>query len=118
MFKKVLAAALSFGLIGATISAPVYAQDDDHDGIQGKIKHVLLISVDGFHALDLANYVNTHHDSTLAALSRNGITFTNASTSSIVNMMAGRSKPSRSRYPTPASPSTGTPEMLRSRMSL
>ena len=82
MFKKVLAAALSFGLIGATISAPVYAQDDDHDGIQGKIKHVLLISVDGFHALDLANYVNTHHDSTLAALSRNGITFTNASTSS------------------------------------
>jgi hypothetical protein len=82
VFKKVFAAALSFGLIGATLPAPVRAQDSDNDGIQGKIKHVLLISVDGLHALDLANYVNTHGDSTLAALSRKGITFTNASTSS------------------------------------
>jgi len=45
------------------------------------VKHVLLISVDGLHALDLANFVNTHRDSTLAALSRRGITYTNASTS-------------------------------------
>jgi len=45
------------------------------------VKHVLLISVDGLHALDLSNYVNTHHGSTLALLSRNGITYTNASTS-------------------------------------
>ncbi len=46
------------------------------------IKHVLLISVDGFHALDLANYVNSHADSNLAALSRHGVTYTNDSTSS------------------------------------
>ena len=45
------------------------------------VKHVLLISVDGLHALDLANYVNTHQDSTLAFLSNQGITYTNASTS-------------------------------------
>jgi hypothetical protein len=45
------------------------------------VKHVLLISVDGLHALDLSNYVNTHHDSTLALLSRSGVTYTNASTS-------------------------------------
>jgi Type I phosphodiesterase / nucleotide pyrophosphatase len=45
------------------------------------VKHVLLISVDGLHALDLANYVNTHGDSTLAFLSNQGITYTNASTS-------------------------------------
>jgi len=45
------------------------------------IKHVLLISVDGLHALDLSNYVNAHHDSTLALLTRNGVTYTNASTS-------------------------------------
>ncbi len=44
------------------------------------VKHVLLISVDGLHALDLANYVNTHQDSTLAFLSNQGITYTNAST--------------------------------------
>jgi len=45
------------------------------------VKHVLLISVDGLHALDLANYVNTHQDSTLAFLGNQGITYTNASTS-------------------------------------
>jgi len=41
------------------------------------ISHVLLISVDGFHALDLTNYVDSHPDSTLASLSRHGITYTN-----------------------------------------
>jgi Type I phosphodiesterase / nucleotide pyrophosphatase len=45
------------------------------------VKHVLLISVDGLHALDLSNYVNSHQDSTLALLSRSGVTYTNASTS-------------------------------------
>jgi type I phosphodiesterase/nucleotide pyrophosphatase len=46
-----------------------------------QVQHVLLISVDGLHALDLANYVNSHQDSTLAFLSRQGVTYTNASTS-------------------------------------
>jgi hypothetical protein len=45
------------------------------------VQHVLLISVDGLHALDLANFVSSHHDSTLASLSRSGVTYTNASTS-------------------------------------
>jgi len=40
-----------------------------------------LISVDGLHALDLSNYVASHEDSTLASLSRNGVTYTNAATS-------------------------------------
>ncbi len=44
------------------------------------VQHVLLISVDGLHALDLANFVATHQDSTLALLSRHGITYTNAAT--------------------------------------
>ena len=53
------------------------------DGLgHAEVKHVLLISVDGMHALDLANYVSTHPDSTLAALSRHGVTYTNNSTSS------------------------------------
>jgi len=61
----------------------VYADSDD--GILGtghEIKHVLLISVDGLHALDLANFVGTHPDSNLAALSRHGVTYTNDATSS------------------------------------
>lgn len=40
--------------------------------------HVLLISVDGMHALDLARYVSSHPNGTLAALSRSGMTFPNA----------------------------------------
>jgi hypothetical protein len=45
-------------------------------------EHVLLISVDGLHALDLANYVNAHPQSALAALSAHGTTYTNNQTSS------------------------------------
>jgi Type I phosphodiesterase / nucleotide pyrophosphatase len=45
------------------------------------IKRVLFISVDGMHALDLANYVRDHPDSTLAKLAAHGITYTQASTS-------------------------------------
>jgi len=50
-------------------------------GSQHPVKHVLLISVDGLHALDLSNYIATHQDSTLAALSAHGVTYTNNSTS-------------------------------------
>jgi predicted AlkP superfamily pyrophosphatase or phosphodiesterase len=44
------------------------------------IKHVLLISVDGLHALDVADYVQSHPNSALAQLSRSGITYSNART--------------------------------------
>jgi hypothetical protein len=56
--------------------------DDGLLGSKGPIKHVLLISVDGLHALDLSNFVAAHPDSTLAELSRHGVTYTNNSTSS------------------------------------
>lgn len=46
-----------------------------------EIRHVLLISVDGLHALDLTNYVASHKDSTLASLTRHGVTYTNNSSS-------------------------------------
>jgi hypothetical protein len=73
----------AFLLMGSTAGS-LYAgsQQSDSSKSSVNIQHVLLISVDGLHALDLANYVNSHQDSTLAALSRNGITYTNASTSS------------------------------------
>lgn len=44
------------------------------------IRHVLLISVDGLHAIDLQNYLVEHRDSTLAQLARNGIVYTQAHT--------------------------------------
>jgi hypothetical protein len=44
------------------------------------IRHVLLISVDGLHALDVARYIEVHPGSALAELSRHGVTFSNART--------------------------------------
>src|SRR5881275_2861975 len=64
------------------------AQSEIGSGAEGfreggrEVRRVLLISVDGLHALDLSNYVATHADSTLAALSRHGVTYTNNFSSS------------------------------------
>jgi predicted AlkP superfamily pyrophosphatase or phosphodiesterase len=53
----------------------------DHDDAHGdKYSHVLLISVDGMHAIDLANYVKAHPQSHLAALSAHGLTYPKALT--------------------------------------
>lgn len=78
MSKRFLAAAMTFGLIGFALPASVRANDDG--GSHGKIKHVLLISVDGMHALDVANYIAKHPGSALAELSEHGITYSNART--------------------------------------
>lgn len=48
--------------------------------INSRIKHVLLISVDGLHQQDLAWYVRTHPGSVLAGLERHGLEYSNAST--------------------------------------
>src|SRR5207248_2286910 len=74
--KSIAALALGVALLGGTI--PARAGDDELHG--KKIKHVLLISVDGLHSLDVANYVAAHPGSALAALSNHGVTFTNART--------------------------------------
>ncbi len=76
--KKVLSAALSLCLIGAAVPAPVSAANDGWDDV--KIKHVLLISVDGLHALDVANYVQKHPGSAFAELAEHGVTYSNART--------------------------------------
>jgi Type I phosphodiesterase / nucleotide pyrophosphatase len=79
MMRRISAMALAIGLLAGAVSA---AHADNEFAETGhRIHHVLLISVDGLHALDLANYVSTHQDSTLAALSRHGVTYTNNSTS-------------------------------------
>jgi hypothetical protein len=42
--------------------------------------HVLMISVDGLHAIDLSNYITAHPNSTLATLAANGVRYPNALT--------------------------------------
>jgi hypothetical protein len=79
MIRKLLGITLSTGLLAAATAQTVSSGAPLADGHYAK--HVLLISVDGLHALDLSNYVNSHPYSTLAALSATGVTFTNDSTS-------------------------------------
>jgi len=76
--QRLLAVALSIGLLGTTLPATARANDELGDG--HKIKHVLLISVDGLHALDVANYVASHPNSALATLASHGVTYSNART--------------------------------------
>ena len=72
-----LLAMLSLAIL--PLNATAANKTDDTD--QRDIRHVLLISVDGMHALDLTNYVASHPGSTLAQLSAHGNTYTNASAS-------------------------------------
>jgi hypothetical protein len=53
----------------------------DDQGDEQNNRHVLLLSIDGLHALDLARYVRLNPNSALAQLTNTGLTYTNASTS-------------------------------------
>jgi hypothetical protein len=87
--QRLLAVALSTVLIGTTFSAPARANDELGRG--DKIKHVLLISVDGLHALDVANYVSlpSHANSALAELTSHGIIYSNARTPALTDSFPG-----------------------------
>jgi hypothetical protein len=67
LLKKIALSLLAGVALGATAQA-------------ADIDHVLLISVDGLHALDVARFVESHPDSALAELSRHGVTYSNART--------------------------------------
>jgi hypothetical protein len=70
-----LAAAMSLAVSLSMIAAQAHGMERE-----GEIKHVLLISVDGLHALDVARYVDSHPSSTLKQLAGHGITYSNART--------------------------------------
>ena len=68
------------------------AQLSDEDGSRPRknlIRHVLLLSLDGMHSLDLANLVKYRPESALAKLSLHGVTYSNASTSFPSNSWPG-----------------------------
>jgi Type I phosphodiesterase / nucleotide pyrophosphatase len=73
-------------LFALTITSHAFGRDNDD---RRDIKHVLLISVDGMHALDLTNYVAAHPNSALAQLSGHGITYTNAATPYVSDSFPG-----------------------------
>jgi hypothetical protein len=54
-------------------------RDRDHgDGHGRAFRHVLLLSIDGLHQVDLARFIKSSPDSALAKLARRGVQYTNA----------------------------------------
>ena len=77
MRKSISAILLSLVLLSGT--TPARAGDDELKGRH--TKHVLLISIDGMHAVDFENCVASHTCPHLAALGRTGVTYTRTTTS-------------------------------------
>jgi len=67
----ILMASLSVGTQHATAATPAVGSD---------YEHVLLISVDGMHAVDLANWIQSHPNSNFAKLANSGLIYPNAFT--------------------------------------
>src|SRR6266550_5078426 len=78
--KNRFAVALAGALM---LAALVPASAASHINERDHIRHVLLISVDGLHALDVANFVQSHPNSALAELSGHRVTYSNARTPSL-----------------------------------
>jgi hypothetical protein len=75
----VIAVALSMSAGARPFAAP--RADQDRDEQESRIRHVLLISIDGMHALDYENCVEAGTCPHLAALGTTGVTYTRTSTS-------------------------------------
>jgi hypothetical protein len=72
---------LGAGALTALVAGIAVPAAASSGGVGGaRMQHVLLISVDGLHQTDLAWYVATHPNSTLAQLTGSGIDYSNAST--------------------------------------
>ncbi|HEY1420021.1 MAG TPA: alkaline phosphatase family protein [Candidatus Dormibacteraeota bacterium] len=71
---RVFAVLTTLGLAAVVVAAQPAGANEPRSG------HVLLISVDGLHAADLAWYAAKHPDSALGKLASQGITYTNAQT--------------------------------------
>lgn len=79
---KNLLCGLGVSLVALSAGLSARAENDNGHGHGGAhYKHVLLISVDGMHAIDLQTYIATHPASALASLASHGLTYPKALTS-------------------------------------
>src|SRR6202165_1558008 len=70
-----LVAAMSLAVSLSTITAQAH-----EEGLEEQTERVLLVSVDGLHALDVVRYLDSHPYSTMKQLAGHGITYSNART--------------------------------------
>ncbi|HLZ12423.1 MAG TPA: alkaline phosphatase family protein [Candidatus Acidoferrum sp.] len=79
MKPRLASIALGLGLLGAL--QPIATRANDELGHGKKVKHVLLLSIDGMHAVDYENCVASKTCPHLAALGKTGVNYTRTSTS-------------------------------------
>jgi hypothetical protein len=79
-YNRLLAAASGAAALLGAGGQPARADDDQNAAIGRDYKHVLLISVDGMHAVDLTNWIKNHPASNFALLANHGIIYPNAYT--------------------------------------
>ncbi len=77
MLNKCSLAAIAF-FLGIVMAPPAYSQ---HINERNGIRRVLLVSIDGMHALDYENCVNAGTCPNLAGLGKTGVNYTRTSTS-------------------------------------
>jgi hypothetical protein len=77
IFLKLAALAVAASACAASIADT----QEDHRGDHGRNRHVLLVSIDGMHALDFQNCVASKTCPNMAALGKVGVNYTRTSTS-------------------------------------
>src|SRR5271165_3184543 len=79
--KHCRARALVASLLASSfLSSAVALADDGPPAVQPRYKHVLLVSVDGMHAIDLKNWIASHRYSNFARLAAHGVQYPGAYT--------------------------------------
>ena len=76
--SRIRGLAVAFMALSSVFALPSAADERHHHG--NDIQHVLLISIDGFHAVDLSNCVASESCPNLQRLTSHGTTYTHAST--------------------------------------
>src|ERR1700750_1261677 len=73
-------AILASMLASSFLSSAVAQRDDVRLAVEPHYRHVLLISVDGMHAIDLKNWIASHPNGNFAKLAAHGVQSPGAST--------------------------------------
>jgi len=71
------------------LSVPVFAAGRGDKKHSEEFQHVLLISVDGLHSLDVSNYVASHPKSAIAELASHAVTYSDANTPQLSDSFPG-----------------------------
>ncbi len=79
--RKITLSLLVSSALVTSIGVSAGEHSEHHFPTEHRVGHVLLISVDGMHAIDAENYIRTQPGSALATLSQHAIRYTNASSS-------------------------------------